>query len=106
RAGVGGGAAVGVDGDAEPIVADDPVDRAAALPACGVDVVEHLTRVDRGDLVRIVPLRPARLVPGISRDVASGGGQVGVGVDAASETADGVAGVGRGEDSRGVVVLV
>ena len=85
------GAAVGMDGDGEPIAADNPINRAAALPARGVDVVEHLPVVHRGDLSCVVPLRAGRLVAGISGNIAGGSRQVGVGIDPKSERADGVA---------------
>ena len=66
RAGIGSRAAVGMDGDAIAAPVNDPVNRAAALPAEGVNVVIDLSRVDRGNLARVVPLRTCRLVAGIT----------------------------------------
>src|SRR5262245_61586289 len=71
-------AAIRMNADRIAVAADDAVHGAAALPARGIDVVIDLSRIDGSDLVRIVPLRAARLVSRITSHIADAGQQIGV----------------------------
>ena len=92
--------------DGQALAVDDAIARASALSTKRVDVVEHLPRADRSDLVRVVPLSPRRLVARVTRNIAGRSDEVGIAVNAESQPTGCVAEVIWNDDGAVIERLV